>query len=265
MAPGCDADPTQRFCTRAGDYARYRPGYPPRILNILRDATGLTSEAAIADVGSGTGISTSLFLENGNLVYAVEPNLDMRTVAESLLGRHDRFVSVEGRAEATELPGRSVDYVVAAQAFHWFDRQAAHQEFRRILRPGGWVVLLWNRLLLDRTPFLIAYEALLREFGTDYEAVRRYRIDPAVFGAFFEGEYTVERLENAQVLDLRGVRGRLLSSSFTPGPDNPRREPMLEELRRIFREYNEAGYVRLEYRVELVCGQLEPATVGANA
>lgn len=265
MAPGCDADPTQRFSSRAGDYARYRPGYPPRVLSLLRDTTGLTPDARIADVGSGTGISSRLFLENGNVVYGVEPNADMRRVAETLLGEHERFHSVEGRAEATGLPNASVDYVVAAQAFHWFDRDAARLEFRRILRPGGWVVLLWNRLLLDRTPFLRAYEALLQEYGTDYEAVRRYRIDPAVFAAYFTGEYSVERLENAQVLDLRGVKGRLLSSSFTPGPENPRRTPMLEALRRIFGEHNEAGYVRLEYRVELVCGQLEPSAVGANA
>ena len=131
------------------------------------------------------------------------------------------------------------------------------------LRPGGGMILDTSAVvaMVMKEP---GHEELLREYGTDYEAVRRYRIDPAVFASYFAGEYSVERLENAQVLDLRGVRGRLLSSSFTPGPDSPRRAPMLEALRRIFREHNEAGYVRLEYRVEMVCGQLEPVAIGAG-
>src|SRR5207248_11421403 len=138
------ADPTRRFSSRVADYIKYRPRYPQSVVELLRDECGLRHAAVVADVGSGTGILSELFLRNGNRVYGVEPNQEMREAGGRLLAAYDNFVSVEGRAEATTLDDRSVDFVTSGQALHWFERDAARREFVRILRPGGWVVAVWN-------------------------------------------------------------------------------------------------------------------------
>ena len=130
-------DSTRRFSDRVENYVRYRPTYPEDVLEVLRQETGLKSSDIIADIGSGTGISAERFLRSGNEVFGVEPNLEMRRAAESQLQRYAKFHSVVGTAEATTLPNHCVDYVVAAQAFHWFDQAKAKQEFVRILRPDG--------------------------------------------------------------------------------------------------------------------------------
>jgi ubiquinone/menaquinone biosynthesis C-methylase UbiE len=124
----------------ADNYARYRPSYAPAVLDLLRRECGLTPDWVIADVGSGTGISTAMFLDHGNRVYGVEPNEAMRAYAEETLSGNLRFTSIAARAEATTLPGASVDLVVAGQAFHWFEPDATRVEWARILKPGGWVV-----------------------------------------------------------------------------------------------------------------------------
>ncbi len=175
----------QRFSDRVENYVRYRPSYPDEIVQILRDETALNPDSVIADVGSGTGISAELFLKNGNTVFGIEPNLQMRQAAEQLLKPYSDFRSVDGTSEATTLASASVDYAVAAQAFHWFDPSRTRQEFVRILRPSGWVVLIWNARRLESTPFLRAYEQLLQEYGTDYLQVRAENIDLEELQAFF--------------------------------------------------------------------------------
>ena len=125
------ADPTKRFSDRVENYVKYRPGYPPALLDCLRQVCGLTPAAVIADVGSGTGILSELFLKNGTPVFAVEPNDDMRQAAELRLGHYPNFASVAGTAETTMLSDRSVDLVTAGQAFHWFDVSQAKAEFAR--------------------------------------------------------------------------------------------------------------------------------------
>lgn len=248
-------DPTQRFSDRVANYVRYRPSYPDGVLDILRDETGLTSDSIIADVGSGTGISSALFLRNGNPVYGVEPNREMRQAAERLLGQYPRFHSVAAMAESTGLPDASIDYVVAGQAFHWFDAAKARAEFARILRPGGWLILLWNSRRLDSTEFLRAYESLLHRFGTDYTEVQDKTIDPTALQAVFaEGKYTVRTLYNEQRFDFHGLKGRLLSTSYTPPPSHPSCGPMLEELEKIFKQHAAAGRVCLEYDTEIYIG-----------
>jgi SAM-dependent methyltransferase len=201
---------------------------------------GLREGSSVADVGSGTGILSQLLLtQRGAVVYAVEPNREMREAAEALLQGEPNFRSVPGSAEATTLPDRSVDFVTAGQAFHWFDPALAREEFRRVLRPGGHVVLAWNERRLDSTPFLRDYERLLREFGTDYEAVAaRYARDgeesERALRDFFGGDYQTARFDNHQELDFGGLKGRVMSASYAPLPGDERHEPMVRELRRIF-------------------------------
>ncbi len=260
MAPPADAprDPTRRFSDRVELYVRYRPGYPDALVRALVDEVGLDPSWTVADVGSGTGISSELLLRTGCAVYAVEPNPEMRAAAEEALAGDPGFHSVAGRAEETGLPDRCVDLVTAGQAFHWFDRERTRAEWLRILRPGGRVALFWNSRRTESTPFLRAYEALLRRYATDYEQVDHARIDDAVLARFFGGPFETRIFDNAQDFDFDGLRGRLLSSSYAPGPGHPDHEPMLRALREIFDERQEDGRVRWEYDTRLYFGALDP-------
>jgi SAM-dependent methyltransferase len=251
------ANSTERFSDRVEHYARYRPRYPTAVLDVLRAEIGLTSAWTIADIGSGTGISAELFLQNGNTVYGVEPNKPMREAAERLLAGYPRFHSIAAAAEATTLADPVVDCVVAAQAFHWFDVLKTRAEFIRILRPSGWAVLMWNTRRLDATPFLRAYEELLLEYGTDYQRVRHDRIDDDAIKNFFgQRGCGLRSMENRQELTLEGLRGRLLSSSYVPAAGAPRHDAMLETLARLFDDHQTSGRVCLEYDTQLFYGQL---------
>jgi SAM-dependent methyltransferase len=250
------ADPTQRFSNRVENYIRYRPHYPTGVLDLLRENIGLNSGTVIADIGSGTGISAGLFLRNGNLVFAVEPNLEMRAGADRLLGKFPGFRSVAGTAEATTLPNASIDCVVAAQAFHWFDPARTQAEFRRILRPQGWVVLLWNTRLNDATPFLRAYEELLETFAVDYSQVKHERIDATALTGFYAGGFQVRSLPNVQTFDLESLQGRLLSSSYAPTESQEGYAPMMKALQGIFQEYEQGGRVQFDYETQIYFGRV---------
>lgn len=247
---------TSRFSDRVENYVRYRPGYPPEVLRELRAECGLAPNHVIADIASGTGIWTRLLLENGNSVFGVEPNTEMRAAGERLLAAFPTFGSVAGTAENTTLPDHSVDFVTAAQAAHWFDRERARSEFARILKPGGWLVLLWNERLTDSTKFLRDYEQLLLTYGTDYEEVRHERTTDAVNEFFDPAPFRERSFQMRQEFDYTGIEGRLLSSSYAPGPDHPQYAPMLRELRRIFDACAVGGQVAFEYKTRLYFGQL---------
>ena len=248
---------TSRFSDRVENYVRFRPGYPREALSVLQDECKLAGSHIVADIASGTGIWTQMLLENGNRVFGVEPNAEMRHAGESLLAGSRRFTSVAGRAEATTLPDESVDFVTAAQAAHWFDRERARCEFARILKPGGWLVLLWNERVTDTTPFLRDYEKLLLTFGTDYEEVRHERTTAAV-NEFFDPEPFQERVfALRQDFDYAGLEGRLLSSSYAPGPEHPKHRRMLRELRRIFAEHASSGRVSFDYNTRVYFGRLK--------
>ena len=176
---------TSRFSDRVENYVRYRPGYPMQVLRVLENDCGLTPGQVVADIASGTGIWTRNLLENGNHVFGVEPNAEMRQAGERLLASFPKFRSVAGTADATTLEDQGVEFVTAAQAAHWFDRERARREFARILKPAGWLVLLWNERLTDSTAFLREYEELLLTYGTDYAEVRQERTTDAV-SEFFD-------------------------------------------------------------------------------
>ncbi len=248
---------TTRFSNRVADYVRYRPGYPEELVQTLRGEAGLRSSSVVADIGSGTGISTELFLRLGCVVLAVEPNREMREAAEARFRDQPRFHSINGTAEATSLEAASVDLVVAGQAFHWFDVEPTRTEFARILRLGGNVALFWNSRHLDTTPFLKGYEKLLQDFATDYQQVDHKRIDAAVLNQFFGGNHFQTRtFPNSQSFDFEGLRGRLLSSSYAPAAGHPRHAPMLLELERLFHEHAADGRVQFDYDTELFFGRI---------
>jgi SAM-dependent methyltransferase len=250
------ADPTGRFSGRVGDYTRGRPGYPSAIVDDLEELGFLFPGASVADVGSGTGISSELFLSRGYEVFGVEPNRAMRAAAEARFGGIPGFRSVEGRAEATGLASASIDLVVAAQAFHWFDAVATRREVARVLRPRGAVALVWNARRAEGTPFLRAYEDLLLRFGTDYAQVGHRGVGAERLDAFFRAPYEVRRFETAQELDLEHLRARLLSSSYLPAEGDPAHARMLAELERIFLSHATRDRVQLLYDTELFAGRL---------
>ena len=249
-------DPTQRFTGRVESYVKYRPSYPRAVLYLLAAECNLTSGSVVADVGSGTGILSSLFLDNGNRVFGVEPNPEMRTTAEDLLGDHPRFTSVAGTAEATTLESGSVDFVVAGQAFHWFDPGRSRTEFARILRPGGWVALMWNLRRKDATPFHAAYERLLLAHGTDYTEVGRHEGGARMVQDFFGSDtFQTRTFDNRQTFDLDGLKGRLSSASYVPGPDQPGHEAMMRDAECTFRAHETDGKVTFEYDTKVYYGR----------
>jgi SAM-dependent methyltransferase len=246
---------TSRFSDRVENYVRYRPGYPTEALEVLKNDCGLTPAHVVADIAYGTGLWTQLLLENGNRVFGVEPNTEMRAAGERLLARFPAFTSMAGTAEATTLPEESVDFVTAAQAAHWFDRARARREFERILRPGGWLALLWNERLIETTPFLRDYEQLLLTFGTDYEEVRHERTG---VNEFFDPLRFEQRLfPNIQEFDYSGIEGRLLSSSYVPAPGDAKYEPMLRDLRKIFNAHAVNDRAKFEYQTRVYFGRLK--------
>jgi len=246
---------TQRFSSRVDDYVRFRPGYPPEIIGLLEKECGLTPDSVVADIASGTGIFTRMLLENGNRVFGVEPNDEMRRAGERFLADYPRLTSIAGTAEATTLSDHSVDFVTAAQAAHWFDRENARLEFIRILKPGGWLVLVWNDRRMDATEFQREYEQLLRTYGTDYEDVRHAGKTLAIHG-FFSKSFQTHTFAYQQTFDYAGLEGRLLSSSYTPQKDHPQYNPMLHQLRHIFDRHQLNGRVSFDYDTRVYYGQL---------
>jgi ubiquinone/menaquinone biosynthesis C-methylase UbiE len=250
-------DPTQRFSTRVENYVRYRPGYPESLIELLKNECGLHEKSVVADVGSGTGILSELFLKNGNPVFGIEPNREMRAAAEDLFKSCAQFHSLAGTAESTTLPSSSVDFITAGQAFHWFDRKQSRDEFRRILKPMGWVVLAWNDRRIDATAFLKDYERLLLKYGTDYQVVNHKNITPAIIVSFFQpAEVRRKVFENNQRLNFEALKGRLLSSSYVPEAGHHRYEEMLQELWSIFERHQVNELVEFEYDALVYYGQL---------
>lgn len=244
----------ERFSNRVEDYAKYRPRYPEALADFLADY-GLQPGSVVLDAGSGTGLFSELLLSRGTTVYGVEPNEGMRQEAVNRLNANEQFVSLSGSAEATGLPGESVDLITAAQAFHWFDVKATKQEWKRILKPGGWVALVWNERD-DSNPLTAGYGELSRAFVDKDQAVRRLANPESQIDDFFSPN-PVQRhtFPNRQTLDRAGLIGRALSSSYWP-KEGPAHEASIRRLNELFEEYQTDGTVEFPYITELFLGQL---------
>ncbi|MBM3935477.1 MAG: class I SAM-dependent methyltransferase [SAR202 cluster bacterium] len=249
--------PTKRFSNRVADYIRYRPSYPPEVIETLRRQCDLGVGSAVADIGSGTGIFTALLLNTGARVYGVEPNDEMRLAGESALSGHAGFRSVCGTAEATELPGASVDLITVAQAFHWFRPEETRREFRRILRPSGWTALIWNTRD-DSLPFHRHYDALLRRYSPEYADSNHTDTvgNPGVRSFFGEGFAGTHTFKNGQLLDLASLKGRTNSSSYCPTPDSPNHAPLMAGLDTLFAKHAVGGKVSFGYITEVHLGRV---------
>ena len=246
----------ERFSSRIADYIKYRPGYPPEIVTLLKTECDLTIDSVVADIGSGTGKLTELFLANGNVVFGVEPNVGMRSAAEQILQSSPNFKSIDGSAECTALRDSSIDLITAGQAFHWFDPDNFKVEAKRILKAHGWVVITWNARKLISTPFLEDYEQLLLTYGTDYQDIRHENAEDLIPKFFAPKSCQVVVFPSEQVFDFEGLKGRLRSSSYTPEPGHPGFEPMIDELRNVFNRHQNNGSVSFEYDTKVFYAQL---------
>lgn len=251
-------DPTKRFSNRVENYINFRPKYQEAIIEVLKKECGLESVSVIADMGSGTGFLSELFLRNNNSVFGVEPNKEMREAAEKVFSNEANFVSVNGSAEATTLDSHSIDFITAGQAFHWFDVEKAHVEFARILKADGWVVLVWNDRKIDSTPFLIGYEAFLHTYGNDYRQVQHKTFDQSRLINFFgHQQFKLRTFENFQMFDRSGLKGRVLSSSYIPAEDQPGYGSMVKALDLLFDKFQIDGKVTFEYETKMFYGQFK--------
>ena len=250
-------DSTQRFSKTVDHYIRYRPGYPSSLLAFMQKELGLTAQTPIADIGSGTGKLTQLLIQNPSLVFAVEPNAPMRIAAEQLLHRNANFVSVDGTAEATQLEDASVDFITAAQAFHWFEPETTRKEFLRIAKPGAYVLLIWNKRQDDHSPFMKEYNDFLLTYSTDYEKVNLRRIDDRIFRPFFGKEgYRQANFYYTQQFDLNGLKGRYLSCSYAFDEAHSQHEEAMESLEKLFQKYQETNTIDMVYQTQAYFGHL---------
>lgn len=250
-----EEDPKVRFSKRAIYYWKYRPPYPVALRQFIEQDLGLVRESIVADVGSGTGILSELFANHGSTVFAIEPNSEMRSIAEELLTKYPNFKSIEATAEDTSLPSASVDFITAGQAFHWFDPIKTKLEFSRILKPEGWVLLIWNVRKLS-TGLMREYDTLVSEFANRQIAFRSTKDRIGETGLHqFLGRYKEKQFENHQVFDFEGLQGRLLSSSYVPLPGEERYAAMIAELRRIFDSSQRDGFVQFDYETEVYYSQ----------
>ena len=254
-------DSTQRFSDRVDAYVKYRPDYPDELIELLKNEIGLSTSSTVADIGSGTGISSELFLRNGMTVYAVEPNEPMRVAAEQWLDTNPLFHSMHGTAEETTLQTESMDLILAGQAFHWFNREKAAKEFRRILKPGGHVVLFWNSRRTSGNAFLEDYEALLIRYGTDYNQINHQNVhDNDIADFFAPNPVKKHTLYNEQICDFTSLHGRVESSSYAPNRQHPDYEPMMAGLKDIYEAHQQNGTIRIEYDVVVYIGSFASST-----
>lgn len=244
---------SDRFLGRVGSYAKYRPSYPSAAIDLLEARCGLKPCADAVDIGSGTGILSALLLQRGARVFGIEPNREMRAYADQMLG--GEFHSGPGTAENTHMPDGFFDLLVAGQSFHWFDPQKTRVEALRILKPGAWAALLWNERPKGPVPFLEDYEALLRRYAPEYEAVARLRAREEGIRQFFGHPPELANFPNEQVLDFEGLAGRVMSSSYAPMADRPEHEPLMAGLREVFDRHEREGTVVFPYRTLVYFGQ----------
>jgi SAM-dependent methyltransferase len=247
---------TERFTNTVDFYIKYRPSYPHQVIELLEQQCGLNAEKIIADIGSGTGIFTELLLQQGNVVYGIEPNQAMREAGEQFLKKYPRFKSINATAENTTLADHSIDLVTAAQAFHWFEQQAVKKEFLRILKADGQVLLIWN-LRDENASIMKAYEKIMNRFGKDYLLVRAENIETENIKKFFHPNVCqVDTFINTQLLDWDSFLGRILSTSYTPKPGEPHYEPMIAAAKQLFDKFNKDGIVQLVYQTKCYYGRL---------
>lgn len=245
----------QLFTGRTDNYARFRPSYPKSILKMLEERYGFRSTMTVADIGCGTGILSRVFLDNGNQVYCVDPNDEMLATAKRELYQYDKAVIINGLAERTGLKDKSINIIVAGQAFHWFNADCAKVEFKRILTDPFLVALIWNDRD-NRYGFTSEYERIVSIYSKNYRGTGSTAIPIDIITRFFEMSYDYYEYKNSQELDLEGVKGRYLSNSYSLNVTDKRFPEAINALNKAFEKYNIKGKVSIEYITKIFIGKL---------
>jgi SAM-dependent methyltransferase len=231
-------DNTLKFTGKAAVYAKARPNYAPEFIDYLYKDVGMNSTSVIADIGSGTGILSKSLLERGSVVYCVEPNNDMRETAEKNLSGFTNFHSVMGTAESTTLPADSVDFIVVAQAFHWFDVENFKVECQRILKPNGKVILVWNSRVI--TSELTKENALIfSKYCPNFVGFSGGAgdMDDDIAG-FFNDDFELRRFSNDLQFDKTKFIERCLSASYSLKETDSEYKSYISELEALFDKYS---------------------------
>lgn len=254
-------NPTTRFLGLAERYAKYRPTYPREVVDRVIQHCRLGPDSLLVDVGCGTGISSRLFAERGIPVLGIDPNAEMRCKAEQAAAQAGEKAPVyqEGKAEETGLPDASADAVLAAQAFHWFEQAATLREFHRILKPGGWVVLLWNERD-DRDAFTAAVTAVFQS-TPERERLEKSRLragEPLLQSPLFQDGVFLE-FEHEQKLDEEGLLGRAFSASYAPR-DPAEATAFADDLRKVFARFQKDGTAILKYQTTMYAARRRELT-----
>ena len=230
------------FVGKSDNYAKYRPSYPKELILAAMKDNPLPPGAKVADIGSGTGILTRLLLDCAFQVYAVEPNDEMRMRAEKELADYETLVSLSGSAEDTGLSSGTIDFITAAQSFHWFDKDGFRKECKRIGKQDVTVMLMWN----SRDPksaFVEKNAQICKLFCPNFRGfsggVNYMQEDLSLF--FRDGIFETLRVDNPQYYDLSGFIGRNLSASYSLTPSDTEYQAFVAALTTLFTEYASDG------------------------
>jgi SAM-dependent methyltransferase len=250
-------DNTKRFSDRVENYKKYRPDYPIEVIGALKDSCGLNKSSVIADIGSGTGIFSALLLPVVRMVYAIEPNAEMRKAAEEALSSYGNFNSRDACAEDTGLDSHSIDIVTAATAFHWFDKEKTKREFSRILKKNKWVILIWNERNKHESEFLIAYEAIFNNHIPEYATKHHKNVSALFIDEWYgPGKSELITFRNHKKLNWEGLLGRFLSSSYAPRENQPHYARVIDELKQTYERCAHNDAIVFEYTTRLYVGKI---------
>lgn len=239
-------DNTKKFSGRADDYTKGRPGYPSAFIDFLYNDYGFSELSVIADIGAGTGKFSKQLLDRGSMVYCVEPNNDMRAIAEKELSNYSKFISVKGSADNTMLDDSSIDFVTAAQAFHWFDANKFHEECKRILKPDGKIILVWNTRDMSSEFNVKSYE-IYRKYCPDFKGYHGgMKDDDERISNFFNNDFKKISFENPIAFTKDRFITRSLSASYSLKNGDNGFEDYVEELEDLFERYCINGLVTMK-------------------
>lgn len=243
------------FTDRASDYSEGRPLYAEKFMKELSDRFGAGEGTVAVDIGSGTGKFASQLLKLGCRVYGVEPNRDMRLEAEKLLGVNPAFSSVEGSASSLNLPSCSCDFITAAQAFHWFNPLEFRAECSRVLKPGGYVFLIWNmrdmNAEVNRKSFEI-YKKYCPQFKGFAGGIQR---NDERIRQFFP-EYEVLCYDHPLYFTKEKFIKRSLSGSYSLKESDDFYTEYIQKLERLFETYSESGTLEMPNQTMVYVGTL---------
>ena len=248
-------DPTP-YQGRAEYYGRARPTYPNLVITHLEEAGFLQRGMEIADIGAGTGKLSRLFLKAGYSIAAVEPEVDMREVAQRDLASYPDFHLYPGSSRAIPLLDQSVDLIAVGQAFHWFEQSSAKREFLRVLRHPKKLVTVDNRTVSGLETFWGTLREFLRAFIIDIPISSPYKGDRDAGRAEFFFRHKLVTFPNNQILDFEGLKERVLSISNKPLSSHSMHEPLMDALRQYFDSHQQNGTVTLEYETRVFYGEL---------